>query len=375
MAADPREPAFALLAPYAERAAVALASSSRRPVLDVLGTEPVAVALAGSRDVRRVPVAARTRRAAERILPHRWSLAPMHLGKVGFARSATRRLDPAAGIVGFPGASLEPFAQSRGLRVLHAVDAHPRAHNAHLVRAYGRRAAAEVYPPWLVRRIERELELAHVVLVPSRLVAEQMREHGVDGDRILVHPYGTDLGLFAPRADRSRTRAPRRPRVLFVGQLSLRKGIPDLLRASEGLDLDVRLVGNPFDDSLLSRLPANVEVVAPTGHGRLREEYAAADAFVLPTIEDACALVTFEAAAAGLPIITTAMNGAVESFRAYPVEQVPVGDPAALAEALSRVTPLEPAQREANAGQARTMLADWSEYAATTWSALLGVDE
>jgi UDP-glucose:(heptosyl)LPS alpha-1,3-glucosyltransferase len=40
--------------------------------------------------------------------------------------------------------------------------------------------------------------------------------------------------------------------------------------------------------------------------------YAAADAIVHPTRWDACSLVTLEGLAAGLPVITTTMNGAAE---------------------------------------------------------------
>jgi UDP-glucose:(heptosyl)LPS alpha-1,3-glucosyltransferase len=40
--------------------------------------------------------------------------------------------------------------------------------------------------------------------------------------------------------------------------------------------------------------------------------YAAADAVVLPTFYDPCALVTLEAAASGLPSVTTQFNGAAE---------------------------------------------------------------
>ena len=44
--------------------------------------------------------------------------------------------------------------------------------------------------------------------------------------------------------------------------------------------------------------------------------YAAADAYVHPTFYDPCSLVLLEAAASGLPIVTTRRcNGATELFR------------------------------------------------------------
>jgi UDP-glucose:(heptosyl)LPS alpha-1,3-glucosyltransferase len=47
-------------------------------------------------------------------------------------------------------------------------------------------------------------------------------------------------------------------------------------------------------------------------HSDIRECYASSDFFVLPTYYDPCSLVVMEALACGLPVITTAQNGASE---------------------------------------------------------------
>jgi UDP-glucose:(heptosyl)LPS alpha-1,3-glucosyltransferase len=47
-------------------------------------------------------------------------------------------------------------------------------------------------------------------------------------------------------------------------------------------------------------------------HSDIRECYAASDFFILPTYYDPCSLVVLEALACGLPVITTAQNGASE---------------------------------------------------------------
>ena len=48
--------------------------------------------------------------------------------------------------------------------------------------------------------------------------------------------------------------------------------------------------------------------------GRHVPYYAAADVYVHPTIYDTCSLVVLEAAACGLPVVTTRCNGAAELF-------------------------------------------------------------
>ena len=89
------------------------------------------------------------------------------------------------------------------------------------------------------------------------------------------------------------------------------------------------------------------------------------DAFVLPSLEDACALVTVEAAATGLPVITTRANGGHELLGDDPaLALVTPGDPASLADALRAVAPLTQERREELAVARRQhALASWDEYA------------
>jgi UDP-glucose:(heptosyl)LPS alpha-1,3-glucosyltransferase len=81
--------------------------------------------------------------------------------------------------------------------------------------------------------------------------------------------------------------------------------------------------------------------------------FAAADALVHPTRWDACSLSTIEAGAAGLPVITTAKNGAAELIRDGETGFV-LADPedvAMLAERMRRL--LDPALRRRMGAAAR----------------------
>ncbi len=81
--------------------------------------------------------------------------------------------------------------------------------------------------------------------------------------------------------------------------------------------------------------------------------YAAADVYVHPTIYDTCSLVTLEAAACGLPVVTTRCNGAAEMF--HDGDDIHViaapGDDAALAARIAAL--LDPAARSAIGAAAR----------------------
>jgi UDP-glucose:(heptosyl)LPS alpha-1,3-glucosyltransferase len=83
----------------------------------------------------------------------------------------------------------------------------------------------------------------------------------------------------------------------------------------------------------------------------LERYYAAADIFILPTRYDPCATVCLEAMACGLPVITTAMNGAVEWIEDGENGLVLDADAAAQSVA-ARIGELASQDRRARAGNA-----------------------
>jgi UDP-glucose:(heptosyl)LPS alpha-1,3-glucosyltransferase len=110
--------------------------------------------------------------------------------------------------------------------------------------------------------------------------------------------------------------------LLIVANNFLLKGVATLLRMLarlRGRHLPVRLavVGGkrlgPWR-RLAARLGVGdaVQFIGPVEN--TLAYYAAADLYVHPTIYDTCSLVVLEAAACGLPIVTTRCNGAAELF-------------------------------------------------------------
>jgi len=212
--------------------------------------------------------------------------------------------------------------------------------------------AADVADPWretirdasfdeFASRERREWELADRILCPSEFVREAVVECGADRAKCLVVPYGVDTETFIRRERATREVASRERVVLFVGLFGLRKGAPYLLRAMsrlEALPLRCRIVGpTRLDlDFVRSQCPANVEFVGPIPRQCMAREYARADIFCLPSLCEGSATATYEALAAGLPVVTTPNSGSivrdgVEGF------VVPAGDAVSLAGALERL--------------------------------------
>ncbi|HWP59731.1 MAG TPA: glycosyltransferase [Candidatus Acidoferrales bacterium] len=163
-------------------------------------------------------------------------------------------------------------------------------------------------------------------LANSNLVRKQaVREYGVPEERVaLVYP-GVDLSRFHPGV-RAVWREPVRRALgiaqeeivfLFVANNFRRKGLDLVFSALRKLNGQARLVvvgsGRKWlFERMASWLGIRNRVLFIGGARELEKYYGAADVLVLPTRYDPFAAVCLEAMACGLPVITSAMNGAAE---------------------------------------------------------------
>jgi len=211
-------------------------------------------------------------------------------------------------------------AHRRGIpAVLEVASAHLLSQRDLIEEEYARFGAdveRATFSQSVIDRTLAEYNEADAIVVASSFVRETLTRRGVPADKIHVIPYGTDAADAAAvaRAERSGP-----PRVLFVGGCSLRKGIPYLLDAFRRIDTDatLRLVGreNAPLFTRLGGLPPRVTAVGVKTGAALAAEYAAADVFVLPSVEDGFGLVTLEAMAAGVPVVVSANAGSAEVVR------------------------------------------------------------
>jgi UDP-glucose:(heptosyl)LPS alpha-1,3-glucosyltransferase len=134
--------------------------------------------------------------------------------------------------------------------------------------------------------------------------------------------------------------------LLCVAQDFARKGVPTAIRAVAAKpDLPLRLVVIGRDDpapliALARKLGVERRVLFPGPTSNPCPAYAAADLFVFPTRHDPCPLVTIEALAMGLPVISTVFNGACD-WMTPPLQGavLPSVDPDPLAQAIQEFAP------------------------------------
>jgi glycosyltransferase involved in cell wall biosynthesis len=180
----------------------------------------------------------------------------------------------------------------------------------------------------------QEMELADLVLAPSRFVEETIRAfHPYKA--ISLAPYGVDLEFWKPCA---RNEGSEVLRFIYAGQISLRKGIPVLIQAWEKAALrsaELQLVGSwNLSDGKKASLPRGVTHVSALSSEALRDHYRRADVFVFPSFFEGFGLVLLEAMACGLPAIASAATAGADVLTKDSGRLLPVGDLDRLVDAL-----------------------------------------
>lgn len=201
-------------------------------------------------------------------------------------------------------------------------------------------------PAWLEQRKFRANQrcferAAHLITWSAWAKQGLVDEYGIPPGKVTVIPPGVDLEQWR-RPNRPDVSADAPVRVLFVGGDLVRKGGDLLIAAIRQLRADA-----PVPNVEL-HLVTSAEVAAEPGivvHRNLTsnspeliEQYHLADIFCLPTLGDCLPMVLAEAAACGLPLVSTDVGAIHEIVRpGVTGELVRPGDLDALASVLRRL--------------------------------------
>jgi glycosyltransferase involved in cell wall biosynthesis len=158
-------------------------------------------------------------------------------------------------------------------------------------------------------RFLQEYELADLIVVLSEKAAETFRAQSLPSEKLFYLPRGVDIERFKP--------GPRPPifRAIFTGALIERKGVHHLLEAWQRLNLsnaELWLVGSIHSEMkpyLQKFWRPNIKTF---GFVRDHENYLSqSTVYVFPSQWEGSAKTVYEAAACGLPAITTREAGDV----------------------------------------------------------------
>jgi starch synthase len=241
--------------------------------------------------------------------------------RVWFDRHVARTLPPCDVFCGLSGSGLQSgrVTKSRGGKyVCDRGSTHIRVQDRILREEYERQGIGfSGIDPRIIEREEAEYEAADAITVPSTFALRSFAESGVSRQKLRLVPYGVDLRTFFSCAPRKENEF----HILFVGGLTVRKGVSYLLAAFRHLDCKnkrLTLVGSVSPE--LQNLTAQMrrdQRINISGHvpqNRLKEYMSRSHVMVLPSVEDGFGLVQAQAMACGCPVIASQNTGAYDLF-------------------------------------------------------------
>ena len=235
-------------------------------------------------------------------------------------------------------------ARSNGLAIVtdHSI-AHPAFMHQALREEFARFGLPAGYDSRadLWKLVLRDCDDADLLMVNSDFVKKTFVEQGYPADKVRVAYLGVREDFFDLKRD-YHIAGP--VRLLFTGNFDIRKGVRVLLEAirrcrRSGLDLRLELLGNlgngapclePGDEIFFTHTPfAPLKQVAMS--------FERADLFVFPTFAEGSSRSAMEAAAAGLPLITTE-NCGLPLQHGKSAIYVPANDVESLTQAIALVS-------------------------------------
>jgi len=216
----------------------------------------------------------------------------------------------------------------------------------------------------------------------SKLVSTQLEKYFGRTDSVVI-PNAVDTVIFNSEARLARRSVSRESLrlddsdfvALLIGNDWKNKGLNQLLRALATIEIPIQLLVVGEDDPGLYwsalrqlRLDNRVRFLAPSAD--VLSFYAAADAYVAPSLEDAFGLPILEAMACGLPVIASVQAGASENIIDGTTGYL-LRDPmnhTELAEIILRLVGDRPAAQKVGAASAKYVQASvsWDHNAAAT---------
>ena len=245
----------------------------------------------------------------------------------GFDRWVGRHLENCDFIHAMPGQALRTFQAARraGIRTVLNHATGPARDWVEIMRPEYERIGWKLeqacpYDAAYFAREDEEYALADFHCAASTVVRDQLIRRGIPSDRVWLASYGADTGakVFTP----GEHEAPAQFRILFAGQIGLRKGIKTLLDALTTLkrpDWQVDFVGAKLEESLPDfaayRGATPLHFHGPVAQTELAQWMRRSSVMALPSLEEGFGLVVPQALNCGCPCIVSDCVGGKDLIR------------------------------------------------------------
>jgi len=209
----------------------------------------------------------------------------------------------------------------------------------HIEVVDARSLAAVAMRPFSTSIEKRLIASSHLISSVSAQTKRELLEYGLEDENVEVFWNGVDTKRFVPNTTDTESRT-----ILYVGRLSYRKGLPDLLKCARIVlekhpEWCFKVIGKGPLASLLKRearasgIPGTNFVLGGfVNRDQLILEYQKASLFVLPSHYEGMPTSLLEAMSCGLPVIATSVGGVLDLIQDGKNGLIsPPGNPRALA--------------------------------------------
>lgn len=246
--------------------------------------------------------------------------------------------------IGWSGMSLCCIRQAKKkgmLTILERGSSHIVVQERILKEEYGHFGKKFEVHPAVIKRELQEYQETDYISVPSFFVRDSFIQEGIAEEKLILNSYGANE-YFTP-AKKSEAPGKRKFRILYLGSLSIRKGLIYLFKALNQL----KFTPDSFEIWFIGRIEEEFQPIVDEykkdnwiffgqiNHYDLRKYLVQCDVGVQPSLEEGLSMVIPQMLSCGIPVIITPNTGG-ENIIQNELNGfvVPIRDPLAIAEYL-----------------------------------------
>jgi glycosyltransferase involved in cell wall biosynthesis len=279
--------------------------------------------------------------------PIRLFPAKVHIWNDWFDRWVSWRLSKAKSqvFIGWSGMSLHSMrrAKKKGMfTILERSSSHILFQNKILQEEYKKFGIDFSIHPSVIKKELLEYQEADMISIPSDFVRDSFIAHGFDQNKLMVNPFGANK-YFTPKGREKQSPA-NKLRIVYLGTLSVRKGLIYLFQALDRLkipsdQLEVWFLGsidNDIKSSIIKYQKDNWIFYGHINHYDLQSFLVKCDIGIQPSVEEGLSMVIPQMMSCGIvPVVTINTGGGniIQSEQSGFI--IPIRDPDVIAEKIS----------------------------------------
>jgi glycosyltransferase involved in cell wall biosynthesis len=196
-----------------------------------------------------------------------------------------------------------------------------------------------VHRPVIQKELQ-EYKEADFISVPSFFVRDSFLEQGIAPEKLFINPYGTSAGFSRIEISTGK-KQDRKFRILYVGSISIRKGLIYLFEALSKMNIPENNYEVWFIGDVESALKPDIQKYSKPNwkwwgridHYELPEYIRQCDVGIQPSLEEGLSMVIPQIMGCGVPVIASTNSGGSNMIQdGIDGFIVPVRDPFVLAE-------------------------------------------